>query len=167
MLSAAYSLLFRISFIKMSSFCPLYSILTSIFSFSLINCSISKAHLQSSARCWKNVIIFLVFQTPKQALQLLQTPFCCSSLQVPQTHLPFLYLLAGDKYIVMLGDLLEPISALKLLVPLTLLILGSIMSGWYFWQKTGHVFFIAAACTLSQESAALPPLPSHMASSFC
>lgn len=93
MLSAAYSLLFRVSVIKMSSSCPLYSILTSIFSFSLINCSISKSHLQSSATCWKYVIIFLAFQTPKQALQVLQTPFCCSTLQGLQTHLPFMYLL--------------------------------------------------------------------------
>lgn len=55
MSSIAYSLLIRISFIKMSLSYPLYSILTSIFSFSLVNCSISKSHLQSSARCCDRV----------------------------------------------------------------------------------------------------------------
>lgn len=93
--------------------------------------------LQSLASVWETVpflnhifnpqldvvIIFLAFQTPKQALQVLQTPSVQSS-----SHLPFLHSLAGNKYIVMLGDPLEPLSALKWFVPLRFLILGSIMS---------------------------------------
>lgn len=91
LLSVAYSLLLTVSFIKMSSSCPLHSILTSIFSFTLINGSISKSHLQSSARRRDCI---LAFQTPKQALQVLQTPSVQSS-----SHSPFLHSLAGIKCI--------------------------------------------------------------------
>lgn len=75
--------------------------------------------LQSLASVWQTVpcrnhifnpqlnvvIIFLAFQTPKQALQVLQTPSVQSS-----SHPPFLHSLTGNKYIVMSGDPLEPFS---------------------------------------------------------
>lgn len=89
-------------------------------------------------------MIVLALQIPKQLLPVLQTPSVQSS-----SHLPFLHSLAGNKYIVISGDPLEPLLALKLLFPLRFLFLGSI--------KTGLVLLLHALSPRSEE----PSLPCH------
>lgn len=87
----------------------------------------------------KVVFMFLAFQTPKQALQVLQTPSVQSS-----SHPPFLHSLTGNKYFVMLGDSWCRKHHVRLIL---LLAEDRLLLHW--------------CCMLSLPGASSPPFPCH------